>query len=125
MARRGTPTFIVERPLVVPARDEREMLVRLELARQLFNACLGEALRRLDLMRESLDYARARAMPKTLGKRPNKERAEAFAALRHRFGFTSEGLCAFGTQCKNEARWNEARPRTDPRIGAHECQRIA
>ncbi|MCX8017158.1 MAG: hypothetical protein N2690_04550 [Rhodocyclaceae bacterium] len=125
MARRGTPTFIVELPLVVSARDEREMLVRLELARQLFNACLGEALRRLDLMRESLAYARARAMPKALGKKPNKERTAAFAALRHAFGFTSDAICAFGTQCKNEAKWNDGRARTDPRLGAHECQRIA
>ena len=128
MARRGTPTFIVERALVVSARDEREMLVRLELARQLSNACLGQALRRLDLMRESLDYARARAMPKMLGGKngkPNKERAAAFAALRHRYGFTSDAISAFGTQCKNDAKWNEGRSRTDPRVGAHECQRIA
>ena len=125
MARRGTPTFIVELPLAVSARDEREMLVRLELARQLSNACLGEALRRLDQMRQSRDFARARAMPRVVGKKPNKERAAAFAALRHRFGFTSESISAFGTQCKNEARWNEGRLRTDPRIGAHECQRIA
>lgn len=125
MARRGTPTFIVERPLVVSARDEREMLVRLDLARQLSNACLGEALRRLDLMRESLACARARAMPRTSGKKPNKERSAAFAALRHAYGFTSDAISVFGTQCKNQAGWNEGRSRTDPRMGAHECQRIA
>lgn len=124
-ARRRTPTFIIELPLVVSARDEREMLVRLELARQLYNACLGEALRRLDLMRESLAYARARAMPKMVGKKPNKERTAAFAALRHQYGFTCDAISAFGTQCKNDARWNEGRPRTDPRLGAHETQRIA
>lgn len=125
MARRGTPTFIVELPLIVSKQDEHEMLVRLELARQLSNACLGEALRRLDLMRESRAHARALAMPRKLGKKPNKERAAAFAALRHAYGFTSDAISAFGTQCKNEALWNEGRPRTDPRIGAHECQRIA
>ena len=125
MARRGTPTFIVELPLIVSKQDEQEMLVRLELARQLSNACLGEALRRLDLMRESRAYARALAMPKKLGKKLNKERAAAFGALRHAYGFTSDAISAFGTQCKNEAFWNEGRLRTDPRIGAHECQRIA
>ena len=125
MSRKGTATFIVERPLVVSACDEREMLVRLELARQLSNACLGEALRRLDLMRESLAYARAREMPKTVGKKSNKQRAAVFQALRHTYGFTSDSISSFGTQCKNEAGWNESRSRTDPRIGAHECQRIA
>lgn len=125
MPRKSTPTFIVELPLVVSKRDEREMLVRLEMARQLSNACLGEALRRLDRMRESLAYARARAMPKVLGKKPNKERAAAFAALRHACGFTSESISAFGTKCKNGAKWNDGRGRTDPRLGAHETQRIA
>lgn len=125
MARRGSPTFIVELPLAVSARDEREMLVRLEMARQLFNACLGEALRRLRLMRESLDYRRASVMPRMLGKKPNKERSAAFADLRHRYGFTSDAISDFGTQCKNNAKWNEGRRRTDPRMGAHEAQRIA
>jgi hypothetical protein len=69
MARRGTPTFIVELPLVVSACDEREMLVRLELARQLSNACLGEALRQLDLMRESLS-AVMRVTPEFGGRSP-------------------------------------------------------
>jgi len=66
-------------------------------------------------MRQSLDYARARAMPRMAGKKPNKERAAAFAALRHRYGFTSDAISALGTQCKNEAKWNEGRCRTDPR----------
>lgn len=125
MARSGTPTFIVELPLSVPACAEREMLVRLDLARQLYNACLGEALRRLDLMRESSGYARACALPKAVGKKSNKQRAAAFAALRHACGFTADAISAFGTQCKNEARWNEGRSRTDPRLGAHETQRLA
>jgi putative transposase len=125
MPRKSTPTFIVELPLVISKRDEREMLVRLELARQLSNACLGEALRRLDLMRESLAWARAKAMPRLVGKKPNKERHAAFAAARHAYGFTSDSISAFGTQCKNEAKWNVERSRTDPRLGAHETQRIA
>ena len=125
MPRPSTPTFIAELPLVVAARDEREMLVRLELARQLYNACLGEALRRLDRMRQSKAYAQACALPKLSGKKPNKDRAAAFAACRHAHGFTSASISAFGTQCKNEAGWNEQRPRIDPRLGAHETQRIA
>jgi hypothetical protein len=125
MARKNTPTFIAELLLSVAAGDEREALVRLELARQLYNACLGESLRRLDLMRESLAWARAKAMPKIVGKKPNKERHAAFAAVRHAHGFTSESISAFGTKCKNDARWNAERARTDPRLGAHETQTIA
>jgi hypothetical protein len=91
LPRKATPTFIVERPLAVWARDEREMLVRLELASQLSNAFLGESLRRLDIMRESLAYGRARAMPKTTGKKQNKERAAAFAALSERWHVLGDG----------------------------------
>ena len=122
MARKGTPTFIIDLPLVVSERDEPECLIRLELGRRLHNACLGEALRRLTLMRESVAWQRARTMSK---KSQKTERAIEFKRLNHLYGFTSASISAFGTLCKNDAKWNEGRKRTDPRIGAHEAQRIA
>ena len=125
MARETTPTFIVELPLSVAGADAREMEVRLELARQLYNACLGEGLRRFERLREGLAWARACAMPRMKDRKPNKERAAAFAAARTAAGFTSAAISAFGTRCKNEAKWNEGRARTDARVGAHECQVIA
>ena len=79
MARKTTPTFIVELPLSVARADAREMGVRLELGRQLYNACLGEGLRRLEGMREGLTWAQACAMPRMRDRKPNKERAAAFA----------------------------------------------
>jgi putative transposase len=125
MARKTTPTFIVELPLSVARADAREMGVRLELGRQLYNACLGEGLRRLERMREQRTWAQACAMPRMKDRKPNKARAAAFAAARARAGFTSAAISAFGTRCKNEAKWNEGRARTDARLGAHECQLIA
>jgi len=120
MARTSTPTFIVELPLRVPQAATRELLVRLEIARQLYNACLGDALRRLDLLRESAAWAQARALPKTAGKKPNPHRRHAFTAARETHGFTQDTLSAFGTVCKNTAQWNAGRDRRDPRLGAHE-----
>ena len=125
MAHKTTPTFIVELPLSVTQAEAREMGVRLELGRQLYNACLGEGLRRLERLREGLPWARACAMPRMKDRKPNKERAAAFAAARTAAGFTSAAISAFGTRCKNEAKWNDARARTDARVGAHECQIIA
>lgn len=125
MVRRSTPTFIVEMPLIVSKRDDREALIRLELGRRLYNASLGEALRRLDLMRQSVRWQRARAMPKTVAGKPNKQRSDEFRAIQHAYGFTSASISAYATTCKNDAKWNEGRRRTDPRMGAHECQRIA
>jgi len=125
MARTSTPTFIVELPLRVPRAADREMLVRLDLARQLYNACLGDALRRLDLLQESVAWAQACAFPKTVGKKLNPKRRDAFTAVRAAHGFTQDALSAFGTACKNAAEWNAGRARSDPRLGAHETQRIA
>ena len=125
MARATTPTFIVELPLSVIRADAREMGVRLELGRQLYNACLGEGLRRLERLREGPAWAQASAMPRMKARKPNKERATAFAAARAAAGFTSAAISAFGTRCKNEAKWNDGRARTDARVGAHECQVIA
>src|SRR5260370_40489454 len=41
-----TPSFVCEVPLRVSRAQERRLLARLEAARQVYNACLGEARRR-------------------------------------------------------------------------------
>lgn len=125
MPRKRTPTFSVELPLSIRASDEREMLVRLELGRQLYNACLGEALKRLRLMRDSKAWARACSLPRVVNGVLNPLRQEAFAAAALAYGFTSADISSFASQAKNDAGWNEGRSRTDARLGAHEVQRLA
>src|SRR5260221_2597641 len=44
--RRRTPSFVCEVPLRVGPAEERALRARLEAARALYNACLGEARRR-------------------------------------------------------------------------------
>lgn len=44
--RRKTPSFVLELPLRVNASDARQLEVLFFAARQAYNACLGEALRR-------------------------------------------------------------------------------
>ncbi|MEO1378665.1 MAG: RNA-guided endonuclease TnpB family protein, partial [Cyanobacteria bacterium J06635_10] len=51
MARSKTPSFMTELPLKVDSKQERELLARFQAARQLYNACLGEALARMNLVR--------------------------------------------------------------------------
>ena len=48
-----TPSFVCEVPLQVTPAQERILLARLEAARQVYNACLGQARRRARLVRES------------------------------------------------------------------------
>jgi len=84
--------FVLELPLVTTPQQERVLEVRLDVARQVYNACLGEALRRLCLMRQSVDYQRARKLPK------GRERKQAFAELRKRFGFDEYALHGYAKQ---------------------------
>lgn len=67
MAKSKTPTFITELPLIVSDAQEQVLLARLEAGRQLYNACLGEAVRRVQLIKQSKLYQFARSLPKTKG----------------------------------------------------------
>ncbi len=111
MKRAKTLTYIAELPLSVSQEHERQLCARLLAGTRLYNATLGESLRRLDLMRESKAWQAARKLK-------NKERTAAFKALVKQFGFESASISAFATHCKNEAGWKS-------RLSANETQRIA
>ncbi|BCX88751.1 transposase [Methylomarinovum tepidoasis] len=72
-------------------------MARFEAARQLYNACLGEALRRLDRMRSSRDWQAAQQIPRE----QKQARRAAFDGLQQRFGFSAHAIEAYGTACKN------------------------
>ena len=63
-----TPSFVLELPLNTNSVQESTILVRLEAGRQLYNACLGEALKRLDLLRQSKEFQETRKLPRGKGK---------------------------------------------------------
>lgn len=72
MTRSTTPSFARELPRVLVGADERHLLIRLDAARQAYNAAPGESLRRLKLLREPEEYTvptRCRIAP-TLGAPP-------------------------------------------------------
>ena len=69
-----TPSFVCEVPLRVNRAQERTLLVRLEAARQVYNACLGEARTRVRLVRQSKAFQHARTLP-----RDDPARKESFA----------------------------------------------
>jgi len=88
-------TFIHEIPLRTTPHDVAVLNTRLDAARQLYNACLRESLRRLDLMRESKQYQISRTLPK------GKPRNVAFKAARDQHQFQEYGLHTFAVQAKN------------------------
>lgn len=119
--RAKTPSFIAEFPLRTTAADERTLMVRMDAARQIFNASLDESLKRLERMRQSKDWQAARAMPQTKGtdtkgKRiPNRERAMLFKETMARFGFTSASIQKHAEACR-DACW------IGDHLGSHDTQ---
>ena len=101
MSKAKTPSFILELAIVSSAHDEAELNTRFEVARQLYNACLDEAKQRLELLRQSKEFQKARKMSKTINSKSNKERTEAFKALNAKFDFTEYSLHAYATKIRD------------------------
>ena len=102
MSRKVGPSFVLEPPLVVDPHESRVLAVRFEAGRQLYNAVLGEALRRLDLMKQSKAWRAARKMPRGVPSSPAQTaRAAAFSQTTETFGFTDYDLQSYATRCKN------------------------
>lgn len=108
MPRKATPTFIAEFSLQTTEADEIELSIRMEAARHIYNACLGETLRRVDLMRASKAWQVARKIPK-------KKRAEAFKSAMEEFNFSSASVQKFAEQCR-DACW------IGDHLGSHDTQ---
>ena len=88
-----TPSFVCEVPLRVSPAQERALLARLEAARQVRVTCLGEARRRVRLVRESKAYQHARTLP-----RDDPARKARFAQARAQHAFSEYALHAYAQQ---------------------------
>ena len=98
MGRITSPSFIAELPLRVTPKQESTILIRFEFARQLYNACLGEGLRRLALMRQSKAYQSARLIPKDDDQKDDRKRA--FDEVRKTHKFRDYDLQAYAATIK-------------------------
>src|SRR5215472_6307702 len=88
-----TPSFVCEVPLQVCSAQERVLLARLEAARQVYNACLGEARKRVRLVRESKAFRAARILS-----RDDPERPRLFRTARTQHAFSDYALQAYAQQ---------------------------
>lgn len=91
-----TPTFVTTIPLRASPAQAAALNKRFEAARQVYNACLGESRRRLNLMRQAKEWAAARKLPK------GKARTQAFRALNKQFKFENYKLQSFAQQFGHE-----------------------
>lgn len=114
--RQKTASFIAEFPLIVTSADARSLSIRLDAARQIYNAALGEALRRLDRMRATPDWAAASVLPKGEPRSPaRKARAEAFKAILAQFEFCAASIQKLAERCR-DACW------IGDHLGSHDTQ---
>ncbi len=106
------PTFTCELPLVATPHDTHILNTRLDhAARQLYNACLGEGLRRARRLRESRVYQAARHLPY------REERTAAFKTARDVAGFTDAALQRYAIGIRRRA--------FDEHLDAHTAQTLA
>ncbi len=87
-----TPTFIHELKLKTTPQHNKILEKKLNVARLIYNACLGESLKRLKMMRESKLYQQAIKMPQLVKDNKNKmmankKRTSIFKQARGNYGF--------------------------------------
>jgi putative transposase len=92
MARSKTPSFITELEILPTPQQTKRLRSRFEAARQVYNACLGECLKRLELLRQSRIFNRARKLPK------GKERTDAFKEANTKVGFREFDIHKWATR---------------------------
>jgi hypothetical protein len=91
-----TPTFLLELPLMVDAQQAKHLRAHFEAARGLYNALLGEAMKRLKQMRADPRWQQARSIPKT----QKQERYALFSQLQQAYGFSEYALHAYATSVR-------------------------
>ncbi len=106
-----TPSFVLELPLKSTSVEESIILTRLEAGRQLYNACLGEALKRLDLIRQSREFQKVIVLPE------GNERTVRFKNLNKECGFTEYALHDYAAAIRESWIWEH--------INSHIAQKIA
>lgn len=94
MKKSTTPTFHLELPLQVTSQQAKHLQGHFEAARNLYNALLAEAMKRLRRMRADARYQEAR----TLAKGP--ERTALFSSLRKEHGFSEYALHAYAAHIR-------------------------
>ncbi|WP_047155538.1 zinc ribbon domain-containing protein [Aneurinibacillus tyrosinisolvens] len=113
-----TPSFVATLKLMTTKHVKKQLSVLSDCGRQLYNAVLGESIKRLNGMRNSRQYQDALHMPKKTTEQ-KKERDAVFKQVRETYGFTDTGLQKWGTQCKNDSNF------IGEKLGTHVCQKLS
>ena len=104
MARKTTPTFIHELSLKVTPLQNRILNKRLEVARFIYNSCLGESLKRLKLMQDSKYFQQALSSPRQINDSPNSVRRKLFKRSEELYRFREYDIHDF-VKCLCKGTW--------------------
>lgn len=99
MRRSLTSSFVTELPLVVDSKTEKKLLAKFQAGRQLYNACLHEAMARMNLVKNSDAYIHAKKLPK------GKARATTFKEARSAYRYSEYELHSFATFTSKKSKW--------------------
>ncbi|BAZ17104.1 transposase, IS608 family protein [Calothrix sp. NIES-4071] len=98
------PSFVTEFELIVTSSSEKELDARFQAGRHLYNAVLGEAIIRVQQVRNSESYQEAKKI-KVKNDEDKKLRSELFATARKQSHFSDFELQEFATITAKNAKW--------------------
>ena len=113
--RSQTASFVATLPLKTSSSDERELEARFNAAQNLYNACLSESKKRLELVRNSDAYQEA----KKTSKKDKKLRSERFKVARNAYRYCEYDLHSFATATAKASKW------ISKKLDAHAIQTVA
>ncbi|WHY83943.1 transposase [Neobacillus novalis] len=113
-----TPSFVATIRLKTNLKEEKQLLVLSDCARQLYNACLGECLKRLKAIQGTDLYKESIQLSKT-SKADVELRRANFKDLNETYGFKNASIQSFGTKTKNDSKF------IAEHLGTHVCQKIS
>ncbi len=95
---KDAPTHVVSVPLRLTPSQRSMEDTRFEAARRVYNACLGEALRRCQMVRSDPAFDIAKTMPRAKrGSKESGERNKAFNEVANAHGFTERAMMTFAS----------------------------
>ncbi|WP_066188840.1 MULTISPECIES: hypothetical protein [Gracilibacillus] len=110
MPRKRTPTYTIEFPLHIPIWQQHRLEKKFHIARMVYNACLGEALKRHKTVKADKRYRTLLHEPKS------KERSKELMAIRTNHGFSEYGIHQFVKAVQHKFKEH---------IGSFEAQKLA
>jgi putative transposase len=113
-----SPSFSATIRLRTNAKEEKHLLMLSDSGRQLYNACLGECLKKLKAIQQTELYKETIRLSKTTEADIEKRRVN-FKHLNETFGFTDYSIQSFGTRTKNNSKF------IAEHLGTHICQKIS